>query len=74
MKRKLISFLILAFYTHAYSQNSEEFIPSDAHSPKAAELSSYGFMPVSYYTGREQQRTTFVWSLLGDVIDLQTNL
>ena len=51
MKRKLLSFLILAFYTHAYSQNSEEFIPSDAHSPNAAELSSYGFMPVSLYTG-----------------------
>ena len=42
MKRKLLSFLILAFYTQAYSQNSEEFIPSDAHSPNAAELSSYG--------------------------------
>lgn len=49
MKRVIISLITLAFFFQAYSQ---EFIPSDAHSPNAAELSSYGFMPVSYYTGR----------------------
>ena len=50
--KKLLSILpvfLSVFYAHA--QYSEEFIPSDAHSPNATELGSYGFMPVSYYPG-----------------------
>ena len=52
MKRKLLFFFALTFYTQTYSQNSEELIPLNAQSPNAAELCSYGFMPVSLYTGR----------------------
>ena len=48
MKRVFISLITLACFFQAHSQ---VFIPSDAHSPNATELGSYGFMPVSYYTG-----------------------